>query len=258
MRKTILIAVLALVMSAGAVLASGADKPAPQKWGFDGLFGRYDGAGLKRGFIVYKQICSNCHGLKLVAYRNLQEIGLTEDEAKAIAAEYKLPAEPDDEGKTTDASGQPLMRDAKLSDRFVAPFPNEKAARSANNGALPPDLSLITKARPSGPDYLYALMTGYKDAPEGVTVADGMFYNTAFGGHQIAMAPPLMEGSVEYADGTKPTLEQHARDIVEFLNWAAEPELNARKSMGLKTLIFLIVLTAMFYALKRRIWSDVH
>jgi cytochrome c1 len=170
-----------------------------------------------------------------------------------------VPAAPDEEGATHGDDGARLMRKAKPADRFAAPFLNENAARAANNGALPPDLSLITKARKGGPDYVFALLTGYREeAPAGFELLEDMSYNDYFPGHQIAMAPPLADEVVEYADGTKATLDQLARDTVTFLVWAAEPELEERKRLGIKVMIFLILLTAMLYALKRQIWSDLH
>jgi cytochrome c1 len=253
MRKIILLAAaLAALVAAGPVLASSdMPKPPAQKWEFDGFFGRFDHAALRRGFQVYKDVCASCHSLRLVAYRNLLAIGFTEEQVKEVAAAYQVKDGPNDQGEMFD-------RPAKLSDRFVPPFPNAQAARVANNGALPPDLSLMVKARKGGADYLYAILTGYKDAPEGFQLNDGMMYNEYFMGHQIAMPQPLSDGQVEYADGTKNDLPQLARDVTAFLAWAAEPELEDRKSMGLKSLIFLVVLTALLYALKRQVWKDVH
>jgi len=259
MRKIILSAVAALALTAGTAQASGdAVELHKQDWSFNGLFGHYDQAQLKRGFQIYKEICAGCHSLRLVAYRNLQAIGFTEDEVKEIAAEYEVPAGPNEFGEIIE-DGELRKRPAKPADKFVPPFANELAAKAGNGGSLPPDLSLMNKARKGGPDYVYGLLTGYlEEAPEGVEMPDTMYYNKVFPGHQISMAPPLYAEAVEYEDGTEPTLDNHAKDVVAFLNWAAEPELEERKSMGLKVMIFLIVLTAMFYALKRRIWADVH
>lgn len=255
MRKLILSAVTAAVLgTAGAAYAAGGAQVDYLKPGFswEGVFGRYDQAALKRGFQVYHDVCANCHGLRLVAYRNLAAVGLTEEQIKDVAAEKEVQDGPNDEGAM-------FMRPARPSDKFVSPFANEMEARYYNNGALPPDLSLINKARVDGPNYIYSLMLGYVDeVPEGAEVPDGMFYNTYFGGHNIAMPPQLMEGLVEYEDGTEATVQQMASDITAFLNWAAEPELNERKSLGLKVMIFLLVLTALLYALKRQIWRDVH
>jgi len=223
----------------------------PPKWSFDGIFGSYDRAALKRGFQVYHDVCSACHSLNLVYYRNLQEIGFSQDEVKAIAGEKQVTDGPNDQGEM-------FQRPARPNDHFVPPFANEQLARLANNGALPPDLSVIVKAREGGPDYIYSIMTGFVDPPEGFKVPDGMFYNAAFPGHAIAMPPPLSEGVVTYADQTPATVRQMSEDVVIFLNWAAEPELEARKKLGLQTMIFLVLLTAMLYAVKRKVWSGLH
>jgi cytochrome c1 len=186
-----------------------------------------------------------------LAYRNLSALGYNEDEIKAYAANYEVEDGPNDEGEM-------FMRAALPSDRFVSPFPNENAARASNNGALPPDLSLMTKARKNGADHLSAIMTGYVDeAPEGVELAEGMAYHKYFTGNQIAMPQPLYGDDVEYADGTEATLEQEAKDITAFLAWAAEPELEERKSMGIGVLIFLGVLFVMVVAVKKAVWRDV-
>lgn len=253
MRKFIIGTLAAAGMAAStAALAAGGDQQITDvDWSWEGIFGTYDHAQLRRGFQVYREICGNCHSMNLIYYRNLQQIGLTEDQVKEVAAEKEVEDGPNDDGEM-------FMRPALPSDHFVPPFPNDQAARVANNGALPPDLSLMTKARLKGPDYVYSLMTGYQDPPEGVEVAEGMNYNVAFPGHQIAMAPQIFDEMVTYEDGTQATADQITKDVVAFLNWAAEPELEQRKSMGLKTMLFLIVLTAMFFALKRRIWAAVH
>jgi len=242
-----------LAVSGTAALASGeAIHLEKQSWSWDGIFGRYDHAQLRRGYQVYKEVCSNCHSANLIAYRNLASMGFSEDQIKAFAAEKTVQDGPNEEGDMFD-------RPARPSDRFVAPFANDQAARAANNGALPPDLSLMAKARIGGPDYIYNLMTGFEEnPPEGFALNPGMYYNKVFPGHQIGMPPQLMEDMVTYADGTKATPEQMARDITAFLNWTAEPELEERKSLGIKVMLFLVVLTAMFYALKRKIWANAH
>lgn len=240
-----------LVGVSGAHAAGEAVKPPPQQWSFSGLFGTFDRAALQRGFQVYNEVCSACHSARLIAYRNLMEIGFTEDQVRKIAASKEVRDGPNEEGEMFDRPGT-------LADRFVKPFPNDEAARAANNGALPPDLSLIVKARKDGANYLHALLIGYKDAPKGVELAEGMSYNLYFPGSQIAMTPPLSEDGVEYADKTKATVAQMASDVTAFLAWAAEPELEARKRMGVKVLLFLLLLTGMLYAVKRKIWSDVH
>jgi cytochrome c1 len=244
--------VLALLAAmASPALADEGPRLEHQAWPWLGVFGQYDKAQLRRGFEVYHQICSNCHSLRLVSYRNLAYLGFTADEIKGFAAEKQVTDGPNDQGDM-------YQRPAKPSDRFVSPFPNDNAARVANNGALPPDLSLIVKARNGGPDYVYGILTGFKDAPPDFTLADGMNYNEAFPGHQIAMPPPIADGAVTYSDGTEASEQQIAKDIVSFLNWTAEPELDYRHSLGIKVLAFLVVLTAMLYALKRKIWADLH
>ena len=221
-------------------------------WQHEGVFGTFDRASAQRGFQVYREVCAACHSLDFIAFRNLQDLGFSEDEVKALSAEYTVVDGPDDEGEMYERDGKPF-------DQFPAPYPNENAARAANGGAYPPDLSLITKARANGTNYVYSLLLGYSDEPPAdVEVSDGMSYNTYYPGHQIAMAQPLYEESVEYADGTEATLEQHAADIATFLTWTAEPKLEERKGMGLKVMIFLVILTALFYATKRKIWADLH
>jgi ubiquinol-cytochrome c reductase cytochrome c1 subunit len=254
MKRSLLALALAGLVAAASVAAhaaAGAPKPQAQTWSFDGLFGTFDRGAVQRGFLVYNTVCSACHSLSLVAYRNLADIGFKDEAVKAIAAAKEVQDGPND-------AGEMFNRPARPADRFARPFPNDNAARAANNGALPPDLSLITKARKGGADYLYALLTSYKEPPANFKMMEGMQYNEYFPGHQIAMAPPLAEGGVEYADGTKATVQQMAHDVATFLTWAAEPEMEARKRMGVKVLIFLIVLTAMLYALKRQIWKDLH
>lgn len=241
----------AVVLSSGARAAGDVIKPPSREWSFQGIFGTFDRGALQRGFQVYNEVCAGCHSLRLVAYRNLMDIGFTEDQVKKIAAEKEVRDGPNDEGEMFD-------RPARASDRFVKPFPNENAARSANNGAFPPDLSLMVKARKDGANYMHALMTGYKEPPASEKVPEGMAYNEYFPGKQIAMPSPLSEDGVEYTDKTKATVAQMASDITTFLAWAAEPELEARKRLGVKVLLFLVMLTGLLYAVKRRIWADVH
>jgi ubiquinol-cytochrome c reductase cytochrome c1 subunit len=216
------------------------------------VFGTYDTAASQRGFQVYKEVCSVCHAVKHLAFRNLEEIGYTEDQVKGIAAQYQVTDGPNDEG-------QMFQRPARPSDPIPGPFPNDQAARAANNGALPPDLSLITKAREGGPDYVYAILTGFKDPPAGFKVNEGMYYNQYFAGHQIKMPPPLTQtDQLKYADGTQATVPQMSHDVVSFLSWAAEPNLNERHRIGFKVILFLIIATGVFYAAKRKIWSRIH
>lgn len=233
-----------------AAAAEGAALP-DYKWSFDGIFGHFDRPAAQRGLQVYREICSGCHSLRLIAFRNFAELGYDEEEVKAIAAEYTVVDGPDDQGEM-------FEREARPSDNFPPPFPNAKAAAAANNGATPPDLSLMAKARVGGPSFVRALLTGYEEAPAGVEVLDGQYYNHYFPGNMIAMAPPLSEGVVEYQDGTEASVDRMAADVSEFLMWAAEPNLEVRKRMGLKVVLFLLVLTGVLYAVKRKVWADVH
>lgn len=246
-------AALAGLLAASSALAAEAIAVPEHPWPFQGLFGSFDRSALRRGFQVYREVCAGCHSMGFIAYRNLADIGFDEDQIKAIAETVSVQAaEPNEDGEIVERPGRP-------SDPFKAPFPNEQAARAANGGALPPDLSLVVKARAGGADYVRALLTGYREAPPaGVAMPEGMNYNDYFPGHQIAMPPPLSEGVVEYADGTEATVARMAEDVTSFLAWTAEPELEERKRMGIKVVLYLLVLTGMLYALKRKIWSDVH
>ena len=252
-RFVLLIAVSILTCGSHSALAGGGGEPVPhQHWHFTGPFGTFDRGALQRGFQVYSQVCSACHGMDHLYYRNLSALGYNEAEVKAIAAEFEVTDGPNDEGEMFD-------RPAKPSDRFKNPFPNAKAAAYANNGALPPDLSLITKARAHGADYVYALLTGYSDkVPKDIELLSGQYYNKYMAGHVIAMAPPLSDGMVAYEDGTAETVEQYSKDIVEFLVWSSEPTMEIRKRTGIKVLFFLSIFCAIMYAVKRKIWSDIH
>ncbi|PIW25779.1 MAG: cytochrome c1 [Rhodospirillales bacterium CG15_BIG_FIL_POST_REV_8_21_14_020_66_15] len=263
-------AVSAVVLGTAPAQAAGnVATPAVQDWSFKGLFGTFDRASAQRGYKVYKEVCSACHSLNLIKFRNLQDLGFSEAQVKALAAEYEIQDGPNDDGEM-------FTRKRTPSDPLPAPFANEKAAAAANNGKAPPDLSLITKARAQGgdsvikvslkhpggftlgADYVYALLTGYGEPPAGVEVPDGGNYNKYFPGGVIAMASPLAADAVEFSDGTKATVAQMAHDVTMFLSWAAEPELEARKRLGVKVMLFLLVLTGMLFALKRKIWSDIH
>jgi len=251
-RSALALVTAALLAAGGAKAVRAAAIALPQeRWSFNGIFGTYDRAELRRGFQVYKEICSACHSMNLLHYRNLQDIGFSEDEVKQIAASVQVTDGPNDQGEMFERPGKP-------SDAFHPPFANEQAARAANNGTLPPDLSLMVKARKGGADYVHALMTGFVPAPAGVKVAQGMYYNEYFPGHQIAMPPPLSDDAVTFADGTKATVDQEAYDVANFLAWAAEPKLEERHLIGVKAVLFLIVLTALLYGVKRKIWAAVH
>ena len=245
---------VALPMTADNAKAAGEAKPpVNHSWSFEGVFGRYDRAQLQRGFRVYKDVCASCHGMELVAFRNLAEPGgpgFTEDQVKVIAADFLVTDGPNEDGDMFEREGTPA-------DRFPPPFPNENAARAANGGAYPPDFSVLAKARPQGPDYLASLLKGYVDPPEGEEGLPGQYYNLYFPGHWFAMAPPLFDEMVEYTDGTPMTVEQYAEDVTAFMMWAAEPKLEERKRMGFQVMIFLLVLAIMMYFTKRKVWSNI-
>ena len=277
---------LLTVLLAGAAIAAvspafAADEHAPeiarQDWTFGGMTGHYDKEQLRRGFMVYKNVCAACHGLRLLHYRNLSQPGgpeFAEGNVEQMAAEAQVTDGPNDDGEMFTRPGKPA-------DRFVSPYPNAKAAAAANGGALPPDLSVMAKARTieragpwyleplnwisdvttnyqeQGPDYLHALLTSYGEPPAGMTMAQGMYYNAAFPGHQIAMPAPLSDGVVTYPDGVPATLDDYARDVSAFLMWTAEPKLEERKRMGLKVLIYLTILAGLLYLSKCALWRNV-
>lgn len=249
--KNIAITLGLVVATATAATAAGAAKhPLQVDWSFDGAFGKFDRASAQRGWQVYKQVCSSCHSLKYFRFRNLADIGYSEDMIKAFAAEYEVAGEPDEFGDETTRAALPQ-------DVFPAPFANENAARASNGGALPPDLSLMTKARHDGANYVYSLMVGYSDAPADFELSDGKYYNAYFKGGQISMAPPLAEGIIDYEDGTAATEEQMAKDVTQFLMYVAEPSLEARHQMGIRVIIFLSILVVLLYFSMKKIWKPV-
>ncbi len=266
-RTGTIIAALAVTMAATLGIApayasgDGAELHTPdQGWTFDGVFGRYDAQTLQRGYLVFETVCASCHSLQFVAYRNLADPGgpgFTMDEARAIAAQHQVPAGPNEYGETVDEYGMALTRAGIPADRIPSPFANEISARAANGGTLPPDLSLMTKARLDGPNYIYSLITGYEDAPHPDEMTPGTNYNPYFPGHEIAMAPPLYDDAVEYPDGTTASLEQMAYDVTNFLAWAAEPKLEKRKRMGFQVMAFLLLLAGMTYVSYKRVWGNI-
>lgn len=267
MRFSRLALTLGLVLAAGAAHAALDTSPLPPKkpgWSFDGPFGMYDRGSLQRGFQVYKEVCSACHSLNRVSFAAMSSASnssgfFTGPEVKALAAGYKVPAGPNDKGETVDANGTPLTRPGIPADHFPPPFPNEQAARTANNGALPPDLSVITKARAGGADYVYSIVTGFRQKPPaGFKVLPNKYYNPYFNGWNISMPPPLSNNQVTYSDGTKATVPQMAHDVVTFLSWAAEPSLEDRHRIGFGVMLFLIVFAGLLYLSYRRIWADIH
>ena len=222
-------------------------------WSFKGLFGKFDRGALQRGYQVYSEVCAGCHSMKYLSYRNLSEPGgpeFSEEQAKAIAASFEVTDGPNNDGEM-------FVRPAKLSDKFVMPFENVKAAQAANGGAYPPDMSVLAKARRGGVDYIYSVLLGYEDPPSGVTLDDGVYYNKYMYGNKIKMSQPLMDNAVEYSDGTKASEEQMAKDVTTFLMWAAEPHLESRHKMGFKAILYLIILTILVYFSMKKIWSRI-
>ncbi len=242
----------AIALPATAARAEEGTPPLPNaSWSFSGPFGTYNRAAAQRGFQVYNEVCSACHSLKLVAFRNLAGIGLSPEQIKAIAASKTVPGALSADGTATTRPGLP-------SDYFPSPFPNDNAARSANNGAIPPDQSSLVNAREGGADYIYALVgLGYVDPPAGFKVPDGSYYNEYFPGHKIHMPPPLSDGAVTYADGTKATVPQMAHDVATFLEYCSNPEMEQRKHLGIRVVGFLALLTWVTYKVKKHIWRDV-
>ena len=219
-------------------------------WSFKGIFGTFDRASLQRGYQVYQEVCAGCHSVQHLSYRNLSEEGGPEfslEEVKAIAAQFEITDGPNEDGEM-------FIRPGRLSDKFISPFPNVKAA-AANGGAYPPDMSVLAKARKGGADYIYSLLMGYEEAPAGYQLDDGVYYNKYMSGLKIKMAEPISDGAVDYADGTEATKAQIAKDVTTFLVWAADPHLEARHKMGFKVFFYLIVLLTLVYLSKQKVWS---
>ncbi len=249
-------------------------KPEEQSWSFAGPFGTYDKGQLQRGLMIYKEVCSGCHSMSLVAFRDLEELGYSEAQVKAFAAAWPVQVQ-----DGPNAEGEMFERPPIPSDHFPLVFPNKEAAAAANNGAPPPDFSLIAKARAvergfptfifdiftqyaeAGPDYIHALLTGYDHTPPaGMEIAEGTHYNPYFmSGKSLAMAKPIEENDARlaYTDGTPTTLDQYAKDVSAFLMWAAEPHLEDRKKTGFRVMIFLVLFAGLVYLTKRKIWSSV-
>jgi ubiquinol-cytochrome c reductase cytochrome b/c1 subunit len=264
--KTLSLGLAVGLLASTAALGAGIDTTRlpvkDKKFSFEGPFGTYDRGALQRGFQIYKEVCSACHGLNHLAFHNLDEAGgpeFTEAQAKALAAAAKFPAEPNDKGETVDDKGDPLTRPGTLADHFPPAFPNEQAARTANGGALPPDLSMVVKAREGGSQYVYSILTGFGGTPpHGFKVTDGKYYNPYFQGWNISMPQPLQPDSVTYSGGTKATLDQEASDVVTFLTWASEPKMEERKRIGFGVMIFLLGFAGLLFAAYKRVWKDMH
>lgn len=268
---TALVLAAAVAGSAIPARAQEADAPPLQNWSFAGPFGQFDPEQLQRGFKIYREVCSTCHSLKLLSFRNLADPGgpdFTEAQAAAIAATFQVTDGPNDQG-------QMFQRPGKISDSFPPPFANDQAARAALGGGLPPDMSTLAKARgydrgfpwfifeafteyeEGGPDYIHAILNGYTDPPAGFVLPPGTHYNKYFPGHAIAMPKPISDGQVKFTDGTPETVDQYGRDVAAFLMWASEPKLDERKRLGFQVIIYLIVLSALLYFTKKKLWHDV-
>ena len=249
MKKIILAAAAVFALAAPAALNAAEHIEIPEEeWSFNGVFGKFDQAQVQRGFQVYKDVCAACHSLQYVSFRNFETLGYSEEQVKTLAAGYEVEDGPNEEGEM-------FKRKAKASDRLPKPFPNDQAARLANGGALPPDLSLMTKAREGGPNYVYHLLLGYDEPPADFQLLEGLSYNKYFPGHQIGMAKQIQDGLVTFADGAPNDAAHIAKDVTAFLHWAAEPKLEARHSTGFRVLLYAIVFAVLAYFLKRRIWA---
>ncbi len=251
--KLIIFLVLLTSFSSYKLLAESSQENLKVNWSFKSFFGTFDRASLQRGYQVFNEVCSSCHSIKYLSYRNLTEKGgpeFSEEEAKAIAANFEVIDGPD-------STGEMFTRPAKLSDKFVMPYANEEEAKSANGGAYPPDMSVLVKARKDGANYIYSLLLGYEDPPVDIKLDDGVYYNKYMYGNNIKMSAPLFDELVEYSDGTKATTEQMAKDVVSFLMWAAEPHLEQRHKIGFRVIIYLIIISILVYFSMKKIWSRI-
>ena len=251
--KTLSVVLIFLFFSSNLYSAENNTKLLENNWTFKGLFGKFDRASLQRGYQVYNEVCASCHSIKYLTYRNLAEEGgpeFTEEEAKAIAANFEVIDGPN-------STGEMFTRPAKLSDKFIMPYANEEEAKSANGGAYPPDMSVLVKARKGGANYIYSVLLGYEDPPSDIKLDDGVYYNKYMDGNKIKMPAPLSDDLVEYSDGTNATSEQMATDVVNFLMWAAEPHLEKRHKTGFRVIMYLIILTVLVYFSMKKIWSRV-
>ena len=253
-KKNLKIGLLILLLTSFTNLFASDKELIKVDWSFKGMTGRFDRSSLQRGYQVYNEVCASCHSMNLLSYRNLGEKGGPEfsiDQVKAIASNFEVMDGPNSEGEMFTRPGRP-------SDKFVSPYPNVQASISANGGAYPPDMSVLVKARKGGADYVYSVLMGYEEAPQDFQLEDSVYYNKYMDGNKIKMAKPLAEGSVSYADGTEATESQMAKDVTTFLTWASEPHLEARHQIGLKVIMYLIVLTILVYLSMRRLWLRIN
>ena len=253
--NNLLIKVFLIIFIMGAINSAYSEENKAEfiknNWSFEGVFGTFDRTSLQRGYQVYQEVCSGCHSVQHLSYRNLSEKGGPEflpEEVKAIAAQFEVTDGPNEDGEM-------FTRPGRLSDKFISPFPNVKAAAAANGGAYPPDMSVLAKARKGGANYIYSLLMGYEEAPAGYELDDGVYYNKYMPGQKIKMAEPISDGIVEYADGTETSKAQIARDVTTFLVWAADPHLEARHKIGFKVFFYLIILLTLVYLSKQKVWS---
>ncbi len=251
--KRLLLKVFIILTLSNPLLSAESSDLLKVDWSFKSLSGKFDRSSLQRGFQVYKEVCSSCHSMQYLSYRNLGEPGGPEfsvEEVKAIAASVEIEDGPDSQGEM-------FIRPGKPSDNFKSPYPNVEASTAANGGAYPPDMSVLVKARPGGADYMYSVLMGYEEPPVGMKLDDGVYYNKYMIGKKIKMSAPLVEGIVEYSDGTNATVDQMAKDVTTFLAWAAEPELEARHKTGVKVIIYLVLLSILVYLSMKKIWSRI-
>ena len=246
----IVFSITLLIFSTNSINSAEQNDPIKVKWTFKGLTGKFDRPSLQRGFQVYKEVCSSCHSMQYLSYRNLGEPGgpeFSEAEVKAIAASVEIQDGPDSQGDMFFRPGRP-------SDKFKSPYPNVNASIAANGGAYPPDMSVLVKARPGGANYIYSVLVGYEEPPSGMVLDDGVYYNKYMIGNKIKMSAPLSDGIIDYTDGTEATADQMAKDVTTFLAWAAEPELEERHRTGIKVIIYLVILTVLVYLSMKKIW----
>ena len=251
--KTLTFITLFFISSFNLTAAENTAKLLSPGWSFKGFFGKFDRASLQRGYQVYTEVCSACHSMKYLSYRNLYEKGgpeFSKEQAKIIAAQFEVIDGPNNDGEM-------FNRPARLSDNFVGPYANDQAATAANGGAYPPDMSVLVKARKGGADYIYSVLMGYEDPPSDIILDDGVYYNKYMPGNKIKMSQPLMAGAVDYVDGTNTSEEQMAKDVVAFLAWAAEPHLEARHKIGFRAMIYLFIITILVYFSMKKLWSRI-
>ena len=251
--KRLLLPVIIILFTINNLQAAGSGDLLKVNWSFKGLTGKFDRASLQRGYQVYKEVCSSCHSMQYLSYRNLGEKGgpeFSEVEVKAIAASIEIEDGPDSQGEMFTRAGRP-------SDKFKSPYPNVNASIAANGGAYPPDMSVLVKARPGGSNYIYSVLMGYEEPPANMILDDGVYYNKYMIGNKIKMSAPLSEDIVEYTDGTEASVDQMSKDVTTFLSWAAEPELEERHKTGIKVIVYLILLTILVYLSMKKIWSRI-